>query len=213
MPQGSFRYTEIETDMSNLRKSKATLGLEEKGYYKGMLEALIFLAPEPPSLGALSQACNLDKALARELIGELMADYEERNLGIFLHEEASLYVFKSASRYASVAREFLNLDTEQEKKTKLSRASLEVLAIICYKQPITLTEIEAIRCANSRSLLLKLLQKDLVKIQGKKPVPGKPSLYSTTDAFLRYFGLSSYQELPKLKEIKELALDPIAVDR
>jgi segregation and condensation protein B len=129
----------------------------------------------------------------------------ERNGGIILKEIAGGYRFITSERYADVLKKmFKPKNTE-----RLSRSLLETLAIICYKQPITLPEIEEIRGVNSRAMVSTLLQKNLIKPQGYKSVPGRPTLYVTTKEFLLRFNLNSLADLPPLKDLKELPLDDL----
>ncbi|HNJ35546.1 MAG TPA: SMC-Scp complex subunit ScpB, partial [Leptospiraceae bacterium] len=95
------------------------------------------------------------------------------------------------------------------KREKLSRSVMETLAIISYRQPITLPEIEDVRGVASRPHVVTLLAKRLIKPQGTRPVPGRPTLYVTTKTFLQHFALNSLAELPPLEELKELKFDEI----
>jgi segregation and condensation protein B len=100
-------------------------------------------------------------------------------------------------------REFYKTKT----KEKLSRPALESLAIIAYKQPVGRAEVEMIRGVNSDSTIAHLLNKGLIKITGRKEVPGRPFLYGTTKEFLEYFGLKSLEDMPKMEEFTQLGID------
>lgn len=181
------------------------LGPEEIDYYKGLLEAILFLANEPLSVSSLARQIQLDKTNTRIILDSLIDEYMERNGGIILKEIAGGYRFITSERYADVLKKmFKPKNTE-----RLSRSLLETLAIICYKQPITLPEIEEIRGVNSRAMVSTLLQKNLIKPQGYKSVPGRPTLYVTTKEFLLRFNLNSLADLPPLKDLKELPLDDL----
>lgn len=182
------------------------LSSDEDNYYKGLLEALIFPAPEPLSLGMLAQRINLDRSNVRKLIDDLEDEYESRDGGIALREIAGGYQFTTHAKYSTEIRE---LHQGIPKREVLSRSTLETLAIICYRQPITLPEIEDVRGVSSRSMLSTLLQRKLIKPQGQRPVPGRPTLYVTTREFLRHFALASLNDLPALREVKELQFDEI----
>ena len=177
----------------------------EKKHYRGLLEAFIFLASTPLPLGLLAKQCQLDRSNTRALVDDLMDDYEERNGGFVLKEIAGGYQFISTERYSSFLKECF----KEQKREKLSRATLETLAIICYQQPITLPEIDELRGTSSRTMLSNLLQHKLIKSQGTRPVPGRPTLYVTSRNFLSHFALGSLNDLPPLKEIKELEFDSL----
>ncbi len=178
---------------------------EEMDYYRGLLESILFLANEPLSVSVLARQIQLDKTNTRILLDSLMDEYTERNGGITIKEIAGGYRFLTSEKYSEELKKiFKPKNTE-----KLSRSLMETLAIICYKQPITLPEIEEIRGVNSRALVATLLQKNLIKPQGFKPVPGRPTLYVTTKEFLIKFNLSSLSELPPLKELKEIPIDDL----
>lgn len=179
------------------------LNAEEIDHYRGLLEAILFLSNEPLSVSILARQIRLDKINTRILLDSLVDEYLEKNGGIILKEIAGGYRFISSDRYINE----LKLIFKPKNTEKLSRSLLETLAIICYKQPITLPEIEEIRGVNSRAMVSALLQKNLIKPQGYKPVPGRPTLYVTTKEFLIRFNLNSLAELPPLKDLKELPMD------
>ncbi len=178
---------------------------KEKSYYQGLIEALLFVSTDPVSLGFLAKHCQLDRVNTRTLVDDLIDNYEELSRGIVLKEIASGYQLLTSEQYSNVMK---NIHKEQKRGT-LSRATLETLAVICYQQPITLPEIDEIRGTSSRTMLSNLLQKKLIKAQGNRPIPGHPTLYATTRDFLTHFALGSLNELPPLKEIKELEFDAI----
>lgn len=181
------------------------LSQEEMEYYRGLMEALLFVSTEALGLNVLARKCNLDRLNARIIIDSLVDDYSERDSGILIKEIAGGYQFLTSERYSQNLREI----HQGEKREKLSRSTMEALAIISYRQPITLPEIDDIRGANSRPMVATLLQKKLIKPQGYKPVPGRPTLYVTTRNFLQRFALNSLAELPTLEDVKELKFDEI----
>jgi segregation and condensation protein B len=119
-----------------------------------------------------------------------------------LDEVAGGWLFRTNVQYAPFVRELAN-----ERPVRLTRAQVETLAIIAYRQPITRPEIDDIRGVDSGATLKLLLERDLVRILGKKDEPGRPLLYGTTTAFLELFGLKSLKDLPTLKEFTELSED------
>lgn len=181
------------------------LSQEELEYYRGLIEAVLFVSTEPLSPGALARKCELDRVNARIIVDSLIDDYAERDGGIVLREISGGYQFLTSERYSKGMASIFN----EQKKERLSRSTLEALAIISYRQPITLPEIDELRGANSRAMVNTLLAKKMIKPQGYKPVPGRPTLYVTTRNFLTHFSLNSLAELPPLEDIKELKFDEI----
>jgi len=167
---------------------------------KAVIEALI-LASETPL--ALEKICvilaEVEKAEIKKTIVELIAEYDERQSGICLTEVAGGFQFRTRSELSSWVKKI-----KTTKPTSLSPAALETLAIIAYRQPIVKTEIESIRGVDVSAPLKGLLEKKLVRIVGRKDVPGKPIIYGTTKKFLEVFNLKALSELPTLRELKEL---------
>jgi len=158
------------------------------------LEAVLFMAAEPLSLEDLAGILEADPAEAEALIAHLAADYEGR--GIQVQQVAGGYQVSTRPEYGHfVAR------LHEPERFRLSRAALETLAIVAYKQPVTRPEVEAIRGVNSDSPLDTLVQYELVYEAGRKDAPGRPLLYRTTDNFLGKFGLNSIADLPRLDTI------------
>jgi segregation and condensation protein B len=169
---------------------------------KAILEALLFVAEEPVSLDKLKEI--LDAYSRREIaafLEELRASYEGR--GLQLVEVAGGYRLATRPELAPWIRKL-----QTAKPARLSRAALETLAIIAYRQPITRPEIEAIRGVTVDGVLKTLTERDLIRILGRKPEPGRPLLYGTSRAFLEYFGFKDLSELPALREIEELVAEP-----
>jgi len=181
------------------------LSPEEMENLKGLMEAILFLSSEPLGLTILAKKCELDRINARIIIDSLVDDYAERDGGVLLREIAGGYQFITSDRYSSSLKKIV----KDQKKEKLSRSTIETLSIICYRQPITLPEIEEIRGVNSRAMVLQLVAKKLIKPQGYRPVPGRPTLYVTTRQFLSQFALNSLADLPAMEEVKELKFDEI----
>jgi segregation and condensation protein B len=165
---------------------------------KGAIEALILVSDKPVPAMRLARLTRQDLGLVRRALGELTQEYAER--GIALDEVAGGYQFRTAPRYAPFVR-----NLTQQKPTKLTRAQLEVLAIIAYRQPVTRPEIDDVRGVDSGSAIKVLLERDVIKIIGKRDDAGRPMLYATTNGFLELFGLKSLRDLPTLKEFAELS--------
>jgi segregation and condensation protein B len=164
---------------------------------KGALEALILVSDKPVPAMRLARLTRQDLGHVRRALGELAEDYRGR--GIALDEIAGGYQFRTSPRYAPFVRSLT-----QQKPVKLTRAQLEVLAIIAYRQPVTRPEIDDVRGVDSGSAIKVLLERDVIKIIGKRDDAGRPMLYATTNDFLELFGLKALRDLPTLKEFAEL---------
>jgi len=167
---------------------------------KAILETFLFLSDEPLEPDRLKGIIDgVTPEKIKELFEGLRREYEERNGGLQIVEIAGGYQILTRREFAPWIKRF-NL---VKLSARLSRAAIETLAIIAYKQPIIRPEIEAIRGVNVEGILKNLLERRLIKILGRRDVPGKPLLYGTTKEFLHYFGLKDLSELPTLKEFKE----------
>jgi segregation and condensation protein B len=164
---------------------------------RGALEALILVSDKPVPAMRLARLTRQDLGAVKRALGELGEQYKGR--GIVLDEIAGGFQFRTSPRYAPFVRTLV-----QQKPTKLSRAQLEVLAIIAYRQPVTRPEIEDVRGVDSGSAIKVLLERNVLKIIGKKDEAGRPMLYGTTNEFLELFGLKNLRDLPTLKEFTEL---------
>jgi segregation and condensation protein B len=173
----------------------------EKAELKSLLEALLFTSTEPLSADHfLSAVPDLDKDTLQETLADLKADYENRQSGIVLREIAGGYQMYSDPRWHSEIQALFS----RPLIIRLSRSALETLAIIAYKQPMTLPEISEIRSCNAAGALKTLLECNFIKVLGRKRVVGRPFLYGTTREFLVHFGLKDLSELPQLSEFEEL---------
>ena len=175
-------------------------GPVSRAHLKGLLEALTFVSDHPVKATELAKSAIAPLKLVRELLTEIQADYQPR--GIRLDEVAGGWLFRSAAMYAPFVR-----DVAMKKPVRLTRAQIETLAILAYRQPITRPEIDDIRGVDSGPVLRLLLERDLVRILGRKDEPGRPVLYGTTVTFLEFFGLRSLKDLPTLREFSELNED------
>ena len=165
---------------------------------KNVIEAMIFASEEPLTLSRINNMlmdqCDLKSSDIKGIIENLKSDYAER--GIELIETASGFSFKTREDYTENLRGLWG-----GRRPKYTRAFLETMAIIAYRQPVTRGDIEEIRgVAASSALVRQLLDRDWIRAVGRKEVPGRPTLYGTTNAFLDYFGLRSLNELPALEE-------------
>jgi len=170
---------------------------------KQILESLLFVNEKPIAIKELAEVLAEDKKEIITALEELSAEYAERECGISIVKVAGGFQMCSHPDNSEWVKKMFR----EKNKQKLSGASLEAVAIIAYKQPITRTEIEAIRGVNSDGVVRHLLAWGLVKEAGRKEVPGRPFLYITTRKFLEYFGLNSLKDLPCLEEFTEFSKD------
>ncbi len=183
---------------ASLRAREA--GNVARTHLKGLLEALVFASDSPIKASELAKSAAAPSEDVKHLLGQLKEEYATR--GMVLAEVAGGWSFRTNASYAPFVR-----DLTKQKPVKLSRAQIETLAILAYRQPITRPEIDEIRGVDSGATLKMLLERDVVKILGKKDEPGRPLLYGTTGAFLELFSLKSLKELPTLREFTELNED------
>lgn len=168
-----------------------------------IVEALIVAAPEPiPAQRLASIVPGLTAAGARELVAELGRDYERQDRAFEVWEVAGGYQIRTRAEYSGYVREL-----HKERPMRLSRAALETLAVIAYRQPVTRAEIEHVRGVDVGAVLRGLVERKLARIAGHRDVPGHPMLYATTRRFLEVFGLSRLEDLPTLREIEDFLTD------
>ncbi len=174
------------------------LSLEKLGK---IIEGILFAAGGVVTLEQIQKAIpEVDKTHLKTALAQLKTYYQNR--GIQLKEVANGFRLETAPELAPYIRRI-----KHKSSFRLSRAALETLAIIAYNQPITRAEIEALRGVDSAQAIKNLLEKGLIKIAGRKDIPGRPLLYTTTPRFLEIFGLKSLKELPDLKELEERITD------
>ena len=168
---------------------------------KAILEAVLFVSPEPvPVARLMSILGTVSKAEVVQALGILTHDLDQDGRGIQLVQVAGGYRLVTKQEYGP----WLKRMDKAKAAQKLSRSALESLAIIAYKQPLVRSEIEEIRGVETSSVLRTLCERKLVRIVGRKDVPGRPIMYGTTKFFLEHFGLQDLSQLPPLREFKEL---------
>jgi segregation and condensation protein B len=167
---------------------------------KAVIEALIFASDAPL---ALEKICiilsDVEKKEVKEAFEKIVLEYNERQGGICLQEVAGGFQFRTRPELSPWVKKL-----KSSKPHSLSPAAMETLAIVAYKQPIVKSEIESIRGVDVGAPLKGLLDKKLIRIVGRKDVPGKPIIYGTTRKFLEVFNLKDLMDLPNLRELKEL---------
>ena len=166
---------------------------------RNVLESVLFVAPQALTLDQLFEATGIDREKIEPALRALQADRRDGVSGIVLHEVADSWQFRTAHESSEYVRRFLKV-----KPQRLTRAAVETLAIIAYRQPVTRPEIEDVRGVDSGAVLKALLDRRLIKIVGKKEEVGRPILYGTTREFLEFFALKDLASLPTLREFQEL---------
>ena len=167
---------------------------------KNIVESLLFVAETPLSVENIKNAIPEAEAdQIKQTILELKEEYELKNGGFLIHEVAGGYQFRTRPEYKEWIRRLL-----QPKPPKLSKPAMETLAIIAYRQPILRSEVEHIRGVNSGNSIRVLLERKLIRVLGRREIPGRPLVYATTKKFLETFDLKDLKDLPSLKEIDEL---------
>lgn len=161
---------------------------------KSAIESMLFVSGEPLPARELISNLEVENKLVLEVINEMMEEYKKEDRGIRLIEINGGYQLVTKEENSDYIQKLL----KKNRKHSLSQASIESLAIIAYKQPITRIDIDEIRGVKSESALLRLLEKGLIKEVGRLEVPGRPILYGTTEEFLRQFSLKEINELPSL---------------
>ena len=165
-----------------------------------IVEALIFVADEPISVKTLADVLEEDRETIEAAVEELKEEYESREGGLQLREIAGGWQLATRTEYHEEVRKFL----KTRPNAKLSLASLETLAVIAYKQPVTVPEILEIRGTQSTSAIKTLLEKRLIVMKGHKETVGRPMLYGTSKEFLIQFGLKDLSELPSIEDFEDL---------
>jgi segregation and condensation protein B len=170
---------------------------------KALIEGIIYIAPEPVTLdGILKVLEGEERERVKAKLDELVADYEQNLHGIQVRQVANGYKFSTKAEHHEILRKYVK---SLKPPIRLSKPALETLAVIAYRQPVTMPEIEEIRGVDSGGVIHTLLEKKLVVTAGRKSVVGRPILYRTSKDFLVHFGLKDVGELPSLKEFEELA--------
>jgi segregation and condensation protein B len=175
-----------------------------------LLEAIVYLAKEPVSLDAIRKALpDVDPGELKAKLNELIEQYRMPERGIEIREVADGYRFSTKPEHHETLKHFLK---SQVPPTRLSLAALETLAVIAYKQPVTVPEIQEIRGVHASSVIKTLLDKTFIATAGRKEVLGRPILYKTTREFLVHFGLKDLSDLPTMEEFEELIKNQAATE-
>ena len=175
--------------------------MTDNGNNHSVVEALILASPEPISARKIIEVA---EKMTPSAVGRIVADLNNRYLELGssyrIREVSGGYQFYITPEYSGYVEEL----SSRRRKMRLTRAALETLAIVAYRQPVTKTEIEHIRGVSSDGVLHNLLEKDMVTVKGRATTVGKPLQYGTTGEFLKFFGLNRLEDLPRMSEIEEL---------
>jgi segregation and condensation protein B len=173
---------------------------------RAIVESLLFVSDRPLNVDQLHQASGIAPSAIEAALGKLAAAHPEGQGGIVLHEVGGGWQFRTDPGSAEYVRRFLKV-----KPQRLTRAAVETLAIIAYRQPVTRPEVEDIRGVDCGAVVKALLDRRLIKILGKKEEPGRPMVYGTTREFLEFFALKDLASLPTLREFQELTREHLDI--
>ena len=166
-----------------------------------VIEALIFVSDEPLTARTIAEVLKEEKEVINDAVGALAQEFNARNGGLQLREVAGGWQFATRPEYHEHVRAFL----KTRPSAKLTIASLETLAVIAYRQPVTVPEILEIRGVQSPSSIKTLLDKKLIVAKGRKETVGRPMMYGTSKEFLMQFGLKDLSELPSVEDFHDLS--------
>lgn len=180
----------------------------EREELKSIIESLLFVADGPQTLQRLGEIFDRgDREMIPDILTQLQSEYENDARGIRLVEVAGGYQLRTSKANADWVKKFLG-----GRPARMSKATLETLAIVAYRQPITKAEVEAIRGVDVDGVMTTLLERNLIRTVARKDVPGRPFLYGTTPEFLQLFNLKDLSHLPTLKEMEEISLPEVSGD-
>jgi segregation and condensation protein B len=180
----------------------------ERDQLKSVLESLLFASEGPVTLARLAEVVEgVERQEIAAVLADMQAEYDAAGRGFRLVEVANGYQMRTARENADWVKKLY-----RDKPARMTRATLETLAIVAYKQPITRAEIEAIRGVDVDGVVATLLDRRLIRIVARKDIPGRPFLYGTTPDFLQLFNLKDLGHLPTLKEMEEMTATPADPD-
>ena len=186
-----------DEDGDNELEPVEQLGRDET---RAVLHALLFVSDKPTSVDRFSEALGgVDYDVVRNLLAELREEIDDLHLPYVLREIAGGYQLATRSEFAPYIRRMFQI----KRRNRLSKAVLETLAIIAYKQPCTRADVESIRGVSVSHAFEILREKRLIKVAGVAETVGRPKIYRTTDEFLAHFGIKSLKELPTIEELRE----------
>lgn len=170
----------------------------EQSELKKILEAFLFVSSSPVQVSQIKTLLNANEKAIEGAFEELKAKYSGGDTALRVIKVAEGYRLSTSPELAPYVKKFF-----KDQRPRLSRASLETLSVVAYRQPVTRIDVESIRGVNVEGPLGTLLERGLIRIAGRKDAPGRPILYGTTRLFLEHFGLDTLKDLPLLNEFKE----------
>lgn len=182
--------------------------VSSKKRYFSIIESLLFVSGEPLKYKEIAEIIDCTEKYTKNILEELRDKYEEDDRGITLININNEYMFVTKSQNSNYIQKLLKTNSRQG----LSKAALETLAIVVYRQPITRIEIDEIRGVKSDKAIQSLLEKGLIKESGRKKVPGRPIMYSTTDEFLKHFGLQNLEQMPIFESFIDDDIEKISIE-
>jgi segregation and condensation protein B len=181
----------------------------ERDQLKSILESLLFASEGPLTLKQFGEVLEgVERKEIAAVLAEMQSEYDAAGRGFRVAEVAGGFQLRTARENADWVKKLY-----RDRPARMSRATLETLAIIAYKQPITRAEMEAIRGVDVDGVVATLLDRRLIRIVARKDVPGRPFLYGTTPEFLQLFNLNDLSQLPTLKEMEEMTLPEVAEEQ
>ena len=195
----------IQTSLTiiNMNKRKDSKAPDDDTRIKKYIEGILFISETPIKVSELSQFLEISERRADRILKELEVEFLGQDRGFILRKVGGGYRFYSNPEINDVLKNFIKSNF----RTYLSNAALETLAIICYLQPVTRTQIAEIRGVRTDSVFHTLIDKGLIKEAGRLKEPGNPKTYRTTDRFLEIIGLESLKQIPPLQDFDENNLD------
>ncbi|MGI8565098.1 MAG: SMC-Scp complex subunit ScpB, partial [Pyrinomonadaceae bacterium] len=193
-------YAESESDAPE-DDTVAPGGVRDMAQMMAIIESLVFVSEDPLPVKTLAEVLGEERGWVTTAVEELAKEFNERNGGLMLREVAGGWQFATRPEHHEHIRVFL----KSRPSAKLSLAALETLAVIAYKQPITVPEILEIRGVQSSSAIKTLLDKRLIAAKGRKETVGRPMMYGTSKEFLMQFALKDLSELPSIEDFEDLA--------
>ncbi len=191
---------EVEVENEEVLDDAASIESLSREETRQALYALLFVSDRPVSADRLAEILgDADRHVVETLLEELKSEIEDAEVPFSLREIAGGYQFTTRPEHAVWIKRFLQI----KKRNRLSKAVLETLSIIAYKQPVTRAQVEAVRGVSVSHAFEVLQEKHLIKVSGVAEVPGRPKLFRTTEEFLVHFGLKSLDDLPSIEELQE----------
>lgn len=197
------QQTKSDEEMQSAEFQNTEIPVADAEAIVPLLQALLLSSSDPLDLETLTTVCEVDQTCVSEALKILSARLESDNYGFSLIAVAKGFQFRTKPRFGKFIRTL-----KQESPRKLSPAALETLAVVAYRQPVVKHDIDGLRGVDVMPTLKTLLDRGLLQVVGHKETVGHPSLYGTTDEFLRVFGLNSIKDLPSVKELNQIQNEP-----